>query len=94
MYPKDLERPTPEFEELTIVEQLLRRRKALSIKELSEILGIAYRTLHDMAKSGAMPSYKLGGSVRVDPVVIARWMQDREQSQYTKRSKLGRKIRR
>jgi hypothetical protein len=61
----------------TITQALRRHRKLLTVSELSDALSIATKTLYARAKAGTVPTVHLFGSLRFDPVVIARWLEDR-----------------
>jgi excisionase family DNA binding protein len=64
-----------EQHEGTLVDRLLRRRSALSAKELAEMLGCTSRNIQARAKRGKIPNYRVGGMVRFDPVITADWLQ-------------------
>ena len=59
----------------TIVDRLRVRRTALSVTELATILGMGRNTLYGHVQAGRIPSYRIRGTIRLDPVVIARWLE-------------------
>ena len=51
-----------------------RRRKALTVAELASLIGISDSKLYEFIKQGHLPSYRIGGAVRLDPASIAKWL--------------------
>jgi excisionase family DNA binding protein len=58
----------------TLVERIRLHKSALTAKDLAELLGCTVRNIHMAAKKGKIPSYRVGGSVRFDPVETAEWL--------------------
>jgi excisionase family DNA binding protein len=56
-----------------IREQLLSHKGALRPKEVGELFNIPVPTIYRHAKQGVIPSFRIGGSVRFDPLVLADW---------------------
>lgn len=48
--------------------------KLITIKEVSEMLGVKDKTLYQWVELGQIPSIKLNGSVRFDPDEILTWI--------------------
>ncbi len=48
---------------------------AISLTELSKILGMGRNTVYTMARLGRIPTYKFGSTLRADPIEIADWME-------------------
>lgn len=65
-------------EALTLVERIRRSKSGLSAKELAAILGCTSRNIQAKAKSGKIPSYRVFGAVKFDPVCTADWLQRRQ----------------
>lgn len=53
-----------------------RRRCALTVPELAEALNLSRRQVYNFAKHHRLPSYRIAGSVRFDPVMVAKWLRD------------------
>jgi excisionase family DNA binding protein len=51
---------------------------ALTVTALAEILAMGRNTVYTQVKSGRIPSYRLGATVRLDPSVIADWLEAQE----------------
>ncbi len=51
-------------------------RRALSAKQLAELLGTTASNILKKAKAGRMPSYRLFGSVKFDPAITAAWLEE------------------
>jgi excisionase family DNA binding protein len=58
----------------TIAEILNEMRGAITATRLANLLGISPITVYKMAKSGRIPCFRVGTSVRFDPGAIARWL--------------------
>lgn len=56
---------------MTLIEQLERRRKALTVNELADILQMSKSAVYEQAAAGRIPSFKVGSSLRFDPQLIA-----------------------
>jgi excisionase family DNA binding protein len=44
------------------------------VAEVAEMLAVSERQVYQMAQDGQIPSFKLGGSVRFDPHLLANWL--------------------
>lgn len=47
---------------------------ALTAQELAELLNVSDITLFKHCKAGRIPCFRIGTSVRFDPVSVARWL--------------------
>ena len=61
----------------TLADRIAAFEGALTARRLSEILAISPILLYKMAKSGRIPSLRIGGCVRFCPRTIARWLRER-----------------
>lgn len=57
-----------------IVSHIRGKRAALTAEELSGLLSLSHKHIYKMAKSGRMPSYRIGGAIRFDPRATADWL--------------------
>jgi excisionase family DNA binding protein len=48
--------------------------QALTAKQLSPYLGLSPITILRRARSGRIPSFRIGGAVRFDPGAISKWL--------------------
>ncbi len=68
-------------EEMTLtanlVDRIARRKSALTAAEVAVLLACSYAHVCKMAKQGRIPSYRIGGMVRFDPVALSSWLQSR-----------------
>ena len=62
-------------EPLSVIESLRRRKTMLSVPDLAELLGMGRRTIYTAVKSGRIPSVRVCGTVRLDPIRIAAWLE-------------------
>ena len=60
---------------MTLVEELRARRKALTVEELAELLGIAVRTLYKEVEDGHIPFFRVRTSIRFDAHQVAEWLE-------------------
>lgn len=49
----------------------------LSVNRTAARLGIGRGTTYRLIRNGEIPSVKVGGSIRVDPRELDRWIQER-----------------
>ena len=61
----------------TIIERLMMQRQALSLSQVASLLNLGLNTVYTMARAGRLPAYKLGSTLRCDPVELSRWLRDR-----------------
>jgi excisionase family DNA binding protein len=61
----------------TIVEQIRAKKSALSVMELATMMGTGKATVYRLIKSGRLPAYQFGDSVRLDPQITAAWLEER-----------------
>jgi len=50
--------------------------RLLRVSEVAERLQLAKPTVYRLVRSGALPGVRVGGSVRVDPVELARFLRE------------------
>lgn len=50
--------------------------RAMRVRELATLLNVSPMTIYRQAKSGGIPSFRVGSSLRFDPKVIARWLRN------------------
>jgi excisionase family DNA binding protein len=48
--------------------------RALLVPEVAVLLRITEGTVYRLARQHAIPSFRIGGSIRFDPLVLSRWM--------------------
>lgn len=50
-------------------------QRAMTAEEVSELFNIHLDTIYKQARSGNIPSFRIGTSVRFDPKYLADWYQ-------------------
>jgi excisionase family DNA binding protein len=60
---------------MTLIEQLRSKKKALTVEELAELLGIAVRTLYKEVEDDHIPFFRVRTSIRFDPHQVADWLE-------------------
>ena len=66
-------------------EKIEARARAITVAELGVLLHLSRTAIYDIARRGAIPHYRIGGSLRFDPHAIAAWLRSRK-SEYHGRS--------
>ena len=59
----------------SLVTQLRNRETALRPRELALMLSVSERQVTALVQAGRLLGYKIGGSVRVDPKLVAEWLE-------------------
>jgi excisionase family DNA binding protein len=63
----------PDLKPFSVREKILSFQRAITPKELQEILNVSKATISQQAKNG-MPCIRFGGSLRFDPRELLAWM--------------------
>jgi excisionase family DNA binding protein len=50
------------------------KSRALTVRELAGLLNVSERLIYRMASERRIPSFRICGSIRFDPVVTASWL--------------------
>jgi excisionase family DNA binding protein len=58
----------------SLADQIESYRHALKAAELAEVLSVSRITVFKLAKSGRIPSFRVGTCVRFDPSAVAKWL--------------------
>lgn len=59
---------------MTLIQILESREKALTVRELAELLGVSDKHIYEMTADGSLPAFHVGRSVRLDPQDVADWL--------------------
>jgi excisionase family DNA binding protein len=57
-----------------LITNLARQTRLLRARELAELIGWSKTQVYRQTERGKIPCIRLGGSVRYNPGVIARWL--------------------
>lgn len=60
---------------LTLPEKLRRIGRAVDATFLAHILGVSRLLIYKRARTGRIPCFRIGGAVRFDPAIVARWLE-------------------
>jgi excisionase family DNA binding protein len=60
---------------MSLAEQLRFKKKALTVEELADLLGVAVRTLYKEVEDDHIPFFRVRTSIRFDPHQIADWLE-------------------
>ena len=69
----------PETVSASGLAEIVEREKsnqAIRVRELATLLNVSPMTIYRQAKSGGIPSFRVGASLRFDPKMIARWLRN------------------
>jgi excisionase family DNA binding protein len=59
----------------TIIEQIRDCRHALKVTQLAKMLGMSRQAIYDHIEGGTLPVLRIGTSIRLDPKLIAEWLE-------------------
>jgi excisionase family DNA binding protein len=59
---------------LSLADRIERIERALTADELASMLTVSRITIFKQAKSGRIPSFRIGTCVRFDPRAVAQWL--------------------
>jgi excisionase family DNA binding protein len=60
----------------TLADRIERIGRALTAKELADMLSVSKITIFKHAKAGRIPSFRIGTCVRFDPRAVANWLRE------------------
>ena len=66
---------------MTVVEKIEKMDSLLTVDVLSSMLTMSEKTIYKAIKSGRLPAYHLGGSIRLEPVEVAKFLRLRSTRQ-------------
>jgi len=75
---KETRRALQENSKADLVTRLKQRSGAIRVSELARILTMSRTTVYQMVEAGRIPHYRIGDSIRFDPVRIASWLAEQE----------------
>jgi excisionase family DNA binding protein len=61
--------------QMTLIEQLRSKKKALTVEELAGLLCVAVRTLYKEVEDDHIPFFRVRTSIRFDPHQVADWLE-------------------
>jgi len=66
------------------------RRRALVVTDIAELLSISERQVYKLVAKHRIPCFKIGGSIRFDPVAISAWLRQKMSPACAERLEQGR----
>jgi excisionase family DNA binding protein len=60
-----------------LADSLHGRSRALTVNDVATMLSVSPRQVYKLAAEHRIPCFKIGGSVRFDPVAIATWLRQK-----------------
>lgn len=65
---------------MTLIQILETKQKALTVREVAELLGVSKTHIYEMVADGRLPSFRLGRSIRIDASDIAELVRNKKPS--------------
>jgi excisionase family DNA binding protein len=69
-----------------MLEELRGKRTAMNVREIAKLLQISEREIYKLASANRIPHFKIGCSVRFDPLAVASWLEERMLTSSPRRS--------
>ncbi|HEV2987321.1 MAG TPA: helix-turn-helix domain-containing protein [Candidatus Angelobacter sp.] len=63
---------------MTLIQILESKQKALTVREVAELLGVSKTHIYEMVADGRLPSFRLGKSIRIDASDIAELLRNKK----------------
>jgi excisionase family DNA binding protein len=63
---------------MTLIQILESKQKALTVREVVELLGVSKTHVYEMVADGRLPSFRLGRSIRIDASDIAELLRNQK----------------
>ena len=60
---------------MSLADQLRSKKKALTVEELADLLGVAIRTVYKEVEDDHIPFFRVRSSIRFDPHQVADWLE-------------------
>lgn len=60
-----------------LADALDRKTSALTVSDVAELLNISERQVYKLAAEHRIPCFKIGGSIRFDPLAVASWLRQK-----------------
>ena len=60
---------------MMLADQLRSKKRALTVEELADVLGVAIRTVYKEAEDDRIPFFRVRSSIRFDPHQVADWLE-------------------
>lgn len=60
-----------------LADSLHGRSRALTVSDVATLLSVSERQVYKLAAEHRIPCFKIGGSIRFDPVAIAAWLRQK-----------------
>jgi excisionase family DNA binding protein len=60
-----------------LADSLHGKSRALTVNDVATLLSVSERQVYKLAAEHRIPCFKIGGSIRFDPVAIASWLRQK-----------------
>ena len=61
-----------------VIAELSFRRKAITVMEFANLLGISKQSAYEQIKRGSLPALQLGNIIRLNPKDVADWLREHQ----------------
>ncbi len=62
---------------MSLADSLHGKARALTVGDVATLLNVSERQVYKLAAERHIPSFRIGGSIRFDPVAIANWLRQK-----------------
>jgi excisionase family DNA binding protein len=62
----------------SLITLLARKKEPMTVKQLAEYLRISKRSVYNAIEKDSLPVIRIGSTIRLDPVHVARWLRKRQ----------------
>ena len=60
-----------------IADRIGSRPRAMRVNEVATLLNVSERQVYKLAAESRIPAFRIGGSLRFDPFVLATWLRNK-----------------
>lgn len=71
---------------MTLPDELKQRKRAMTVAEVAELFTLSKQQMYKLVSAQRIPYFRVGGSIRFDPSVLAQWLNQRSDGWFRPRS--------
>jgi excisionase family DNA binding protein len=75
---KVIQFPVDDGQPRDLASTIERRRKAMTVKEVADVLGVSDKQIYSLVSRSLIPYFRVGGALRFDPFAIAAWLRKQQ----------------
>jgi excisionase family DNA binding protein len=62
---------------MSLADSIHGKSRALTVSDVATLLAVSERQVYKLAAQHRIPCFKIGGSIRFDPLVLASWLRQK-----------------